>query len=413
MVCVVGRGGIVPYLTLPLPRRMSSSRASRSRARGGAATNGLRLQDIPPLTDTTNLPSPPKSTPTPRIRISKCVKGGRYKVPGEEFDEDSGDEEEHPEWFYGVVTIVRKTGCTMLFQGDDIGTRYDAHLETWDKYRVDDDEQDDFDELVFQAIEGSAKLRKAPKPARLRPDPGNNRPSKRRALRLRPDPSKRRALNPAGGEEEGPSQADARESNLNSSSEEEGPSEGDDDDTGYSDEDLVHPRGSLPHLGWQGEVSRLSCKIRREFLKAKEKKKAAAAAKAAKGRDPTKEEAVCTRCKGWSMALKNNKRRRDADPDNDSEMPDLFNDPADCKRHPKYNKNTCRHCYKKTTVYYCVTCSDPQARKKRSDKGPKGATKWGEAGYMHFCKYSGCYANHDCGNVPRRRTKAQMTSSAK
>ena len=145
MVCVVRRGGIDPYLTLPLPRRMSSSRASRSRARGGAATNGLRLQDIPPLTDTTNLPSPPKSTPTPRIRISKCVKGGRYKVPGEEFDEDSGDEEEHPEWFYGVVTIVRKTGCTMLFQGDDIGTRYDAHLETWDKYRVDDDEQDDFD----------------------------------------------------------------------------------------------------------------------------------------------------------------------------------------------------------------------------------------------------------------------------
>ena len=67
------------------------------------------------------------------------------------WDEDSDDEEEHPEWFYGVVTIVRKTGCTMLFQGDDIGTRHDAHLETWDKYRVDDDDQDDFDELVFQA----------------------------------------------------------------------------------------------------------------------------------------------------------------------------------------------------------------------------------------------------------------------
>jgi hypothetical protein len=45
----------------------------------------------------------------------------------------------------------------MLFQGDDIGTRHDAHLETWDKCRVDDDDddQDDFDELVFQAIEVS------------------------------------------------------------------------------------------------------------------------------------------------------------------------------------------------------------------------------------------------------------------
>ena len=168
MVCVVGRGGIDPYLTLPLPRRMSSSRASRSSARGGAATNGLQFQDIPPLTDATNPPSPPKSTPTPRIRISKCVKGERYKVPGKEFDEDSDDEEEHPEWFYGVVTNVRKTGCTMLFQGDDIGTRYDAHLETWNEYRVDGDDLDDFDELVFQAIEVRGKLRKAPKPASRR-----------------------------------------------------------------------------------------------------------------------------------------------------------------------------------------------------------------------------------------------------
>ena len=124
MVCVVGRGGIVTYLTLPLPRRMSSSRASRSSARAAAATNGLRFQDIPPLTDTTNPPSPPKSTPASRNRIPKCVKGERYKVPGDEFDEDYDDSEDHPEWFYGVVTNVLKTGCTMLFQGDDLGTRY-------------------------------------------------------------------------------------------------------------------------------------------------------------------------------------------------------------------------------------------------------------------------------------------------
>jgi len=163
----------------------------------------------------------------------------------------------------------------MLFQGDDLGTRYDAHLQTWNKYRVDDVEQDDYEELVFQAIEVRAKLRKAPKPAskrrtlRLRPDPGNNRndPSKRRTLRLRPDPgnnrndpskqrtllhpdpSKLRALNPAGGEEEGPSQADARESNLSP--------EVRTNQFGSEDDD-EHPRGSLSHRRLEAEVVRLS-----------------------------------------------------------------------------------------------------------------------------------------------------------
>jgi hypothetical protein len=90
-----------------------------------------------------------------------------------------------------------------------------------------------------------------------------------------------------------------------------------------------------------------------------------------------------------------------------------LNDLAFCLKHPDYKKNICRHCYKKTTVCYCDTYSDPQGRKKRADKGPRGGTKWGKAGHVHFCKHGGCYANHDCGNVPRRRTKDQMTSSAK
>jgi len=133
-------------------------------------------------------------------------------------------------------------------------------------------------------------LRKAPKPAskrrtlRLRPDPGNNRndPSKRRTLRLRPDPgnnrndpskqrtllhpdpSKRRGLNPAGGEEEGPSQADAREANLSPEVR---------TNQFGSEDDNEHPRGSLSYRRLEAEVVRLSCKIRREFLKAKKRRR--------------------------------------------------------------------------------------------------------------------------------------------
>jgi hypothetical protein len=71
VVCVVGRGGVVPRLTLPLPRSMSSSRASRSCARGGGLSNGLLFQDIPAETTPTNPPPPPKATRTPQRRIAE------------------------------------------------------------------------------------------------------------------------------------------------------------------------------------------------------------------------------------------------------------------------------------------------------------------------------------------------------
>ena len=58
--------------------------------------------------------------PPPPARIPKCKKGGRYKVPGDEFDEDSDDDEDHPDFFYGVVTKVMKTGIHMLFQDDTV-----------------------------------------------------------------------------------------------------------------------------------------------------------------------------------------------------------------------------------------------------------------------------------------------------
>ena len=113
---------------------------------------------------TTNPTSPPKPRPAPRKRIPKCTKGERYKVPGSEFDKDPDDSKDHPEWFYGVVTVVQKTGCKVLFEGDEIATRYNGHLETWAEYRIADDDVDDTDEEIFQAIEVKGNLRKAPKP---------------------------------------------------------------------------------------------------------------------------------------------------------------------------------------------------------------------------------------------------------
>jgi len=88
------------------------------------------------------------------------------------------------------------------------------------------------------------------------------------------------------------------------------------------------------------------------------------------------------------------------------------NDPVFCMQHPNYKKNRCRACYKHKTIYYCQNCSNPQSPKLRGDKGPKGGLKYHTSGYMHFCKHGGCYARHNCGSVPRRRTKAQMSSSA-
>ena len=82
------------------------------------------------------------------------------------------------------------------------------------------------------------------------------------------------------------------------------------------------------------------------------------------------------------------------------------NDMEDCVKHPLYKQNLCRFCFRSKTVYICRKCSNPQAARPRKEKGRKGREKQTHAGYMHFCKHSGCFAKHDCGNVPRRRVKA-------
>ena len=88
------------------------------------------------------------------------------------------------------------------------------------------------------------------------------------------------------------------------------------------------------------------------------------------------------------------------------------NDPAYCVKHPNYKKNKCRYCYKKSTIFICSKCSVPKRPTARKEKGPKGGEKFTHGGYMHFCKHSGCYAKHNCGHVPFRRTKAQMGRAA-
>ena len=113
-----------------------------------------------------------------------------------------------------------------------------------------------------------------------------------------------------------------------------------------------------------------------------------------------------------AMALINNQlyaesRRDDVDPEDESAE---LNDPNGCKKHPDYKQNTCRLCFKHKTVYYCANCSNPKAPKLRKEKGPKGGAKHTATGYLHFCLHGGCYSKHKCGQVPKRRTKAQMNA---
>ena len=136
----------------------------------GTGQSPIATQPIPEALVLANPPPPP-------ARIPKCKKGDRYKVPGDEFDADSEDEGDHPDFFYGVVTKVLKTGIHMLFQGDTVVTKYNGHLETWFEHRQDPNDAYQTEEEIFQAIEIIAKLRKPPhKPvSRLRRDPGNRR----------------------------------------------------------------------------------------------------------------------------------------------------------------------------------------------------------------------------------------------
>ena len=82
---------------------------------------------------------------------------------GTEFDEDSDDDDEHPNFLYGVVSEVQKTGCKMLFFGDIYYVRYDGFLETWDDFRHHPDQATEEEEAIYQEIEVKAKLRVAPR----------------------------------------------------------------------------------------------------------------------------------------------------------------------------------------------------------------------------------------------------------
>ena len=95
--------------------------------------------------------------------MPKCVVGDRYKVTGDQFDEDSEFDEPHPDFFYGVVIAVQKTGCKILFYDDETPTRYNGFLEEWVQYRVESD-LNAFEELLFQDVEIRGKLRAKPRP---------------------------------------------------------------------------------------------------------------------------------------------------------------------------------------------------------------------------------------------------------
>ena len=84
-----------------------------------------------------------------------------------------------------------------------------------------------------------------------------------------------------------------------------------------------------------------------------------------------------------------------------------WNDPADLAKHPLKKKNRCRHCFTTRTIYICLACSHPKRPTVRKESGPKGGVKHTHSGYMHFCKKK-CFAAHDCGHVPHRRSKAEM-----
>ena len=83
------------------------------------------------------------------------------------------------------------------------------------------------------------------------------------------------------------------------------------------------------------------------------------------------------------------------------------NDPENLVRHPMGKLNLCRQCFRRRSIWICEKCSRPETPRQRRELGPKGGEKTTHSGYMHFCK-KGCYGQHDCGHVRRRRTKATM-----
>ena len=155
---VLWGGAVSPYITSPSFSAVLW-RLHSTRPRPRSAPQAI-AQD-PPTGSAQRNPTPVRNRPS---RIPKCKVGDRYRVPGNEFDEDSDSDGEHPEWFYGVVTDVQKTGCKMLFSGDEIKTRYDGFLESWHQYLVEADDPTAAEESIFQAIEVQGRLRRAPRP---------------------------------------------------------------------------------------------------------------------------------------------------------------------------------------------------------------------------------------------------------
>jgi hypothetical protein len=140
--------------------------------------------------------------------------GGRYKVPGTEFDEDSDDEEGHPEWWCAVVTDVMETCTKMWFKDDDEKTRHNGFLGSWRQYLHDHpDDASAEEEAIYQDIEIAAKLRRSPRVPvpRLRPDPGNNLDG---SSSNSGDSDEDDAEGGGGLQVDGPCQVDAWESDL-------------------------------------------------------------------------------------------------------------------------------------------------------------------------------------------------------
>jgi hypothetical protein len=154
--------------------------------------------------------------------------GERCKVPGTEFDVDSGDEEEHPEWLHAVVTDVMKTCTQMWFKDDDElkkcgaigswmpgGSTYTAlaMLPLGRRQSIKTLKLQRRRSIKTLKLQIAAKLHRAPRAvvSRLGPDPGNNRGASSSDSDEDPDTGDDDE-DAAGGEEEGPSQVDAWES---------------------------------------------------------------------------------------------------------------------------------------------------------------------------------------------------------
>ena len=213
-------------MSAPPPRR--SSRRTQSDSGDPAYASFPNSHPANSQQSPSILPPEPGVTTTRGPHVPKCKLGQRYKVPGSEFDEESDDEEPHPEWFYGVVTTVQKTGCKMLFEGDEELTRYDGFLESWHRYLVNPDELTGREEEIFQAIEITAKLRKGPKPTRNQPPVEEHSDSE--------SPSEG-----SGPEEEGPREVDTWESDAEDDENEDEP-DVDVDDDGDNDSLEAHFR---------------------------------------------------------------------------------------------------------------------------------------------------------------------------